>query len=253
MGIYISVTTAEIVGRFMNIEPVSSLAAFTAGLVSVVSPCVLPLLPTYITYLAGSTPDLYAGDLRRHRLHGFLNAFMFVMGFSAVFIAFGLTASAVGQTLRAHAPLLRQLSGLVIIVFGAYLLGIFRWLLLAGEFRPHFQPTTVNPGTSFLLGASFGFGWTPCIGPVLASILILAGSRDTIAAGGSLLAIYSAGLAIPFLAMAVFLTSMQKLLRRLYPILPRVQQAAGALMIVVGLMIMFNVFTLINNYVDWRF
>lgn len=235
----------------MNLEPVPAAVAFTAGLVSIISPCVLPLLPSYLTYLAGSTAGLNLD--RRHRRRGFINALAFVMGFSAVFIALGLTASMLGQVLRAYAPLLRQLSGLLIIVFGAHLLGLFQWVLLAGDSRPQYQPARVHPGTSFVLGASFGFGWTPCIGPVLTSILILAGSRATMTEGAALLAVYSLGLGIPFLALALFVTTFRGLLQRLQPHVRRVQQAAGALMVVVGIMVLLNVFSLINNYVAWRF
>lgn len=237
----------------MSLEPVPIIAAFTAGLVSIVSPCVLPLVPTYLTFLAGSAAPDAAGQRQDQRLRTLAHAFMFVLGFSAIFVAFGMSASLVGQALRAHAPLLRQLSGLLIIIFGAHLMGVFRWVLLAGEYRAHFRPTKISPSTAFVLGSSFGFGWTPCIGPVLASILILAGSRETLAEGALLLAAYSSGLGIPFLLMALFIGSFRGLLGRIQPHMVRVQQVSGALLTVVGIMILLNVFTIINSYVDWRF
>ncbi|MBX6378258.1 MAG: sulfite exporter TauE/SafE family protein, partial [Clostridia bacterium] len=222
-------------------------------LVSIASPCVLPLLPAYLTYLAGGSPDLLERPTPALRLATLAKALLFVGGFATVFVALGLTASGVGQLLQAYGPLLRRLSGLLVVVFGLHLLGLFRWLLLAGEGCYVYRPVRTGPASAFLLGASMGFGWTPCIGPVLASILLLAGSTRTVAEGGMLLAAYSAGLALPFLAMAVWFASLQDFLRRLRPWLPRIQRAAGALLTAVGVLILLNAFTVVNAWVRWPF
>lgn len=240
-------------GMFFDLEPTLVLVAFAAGLVSIMSPCVLPLVPVYVTYLTGGTPELFERPSRADRLRAFANALLFVVGFSLVFVALGLSASAIGENLRAHGPLLRKLSGLLIIMFGLYMLGAFRWLMMVGEVRFPFRAVRPGPLASLVLGGTFGFGWTPCIGPVLTSILLLAGNTETVAQGGYLLGMYSAGLALPFLAMAVGLTSVTGLLKVLRPFLPRIQQAGGALLVLLGVLILLNMFTVINSYVRWPF
>src|SRR5690606_20938379 len=190
-------------------EQVTFPLAFLAVSVSFVSPCVLPLIPAYVTFLTGSTLDeLTAADqAQRRRL--LLTGTFFVLGFSAVFVAMGLGASAIGQFLTGNLPILRRLGGLAVIVFGLYMMGVLRVLAFERERRVQARVRTPGPFNSLLLGMTFAAGWTPCIGPVLASVLVLAGTAATAAQGGLLLLAYAAGLAVPFLLLTVFLGRMR--------------------------------------------
>lgn len=230
--------------------------AFVAGLVSFISPCVVALVPTYLTYLAGTSfSDLESRTvIQKTRRRVLLNAIAFVTGFSIVFIAFGMTASVLGQALITYSPLLRRVSGVLIIGMGFYMMGVLH--------VPWFDRTrkmTVSsggqagPGRSLLLGATFSAGWTPCIGPILASILMVAGNSDTLQAGTLLLAVYSLGLAVPFLVAALFLNSMMRFLKKLGPHLGRIRVASGALLVVVGVMVYTNQFVRLSGLVNWSF
>lgn len=228
--------------------------AFVAGLVSFVSPCCLPLIPTYVTYLTGSSYDeLTAGALSsglRRRL--LLNALAFILGFSIIFIFLGLTASAVGQFLRSNMNLIRQLSGVVVVAFGLSMMGFLRLPFLEREIRASVLPGRAGLRNSFLVGATFSAGWTPCVGPVLSSILLLASQAKTASAGGLMLAAYSLGMGIPFLVTALGIGSFVRFLPRIYPHLGRIRFASGVLMVVIGLMIYFNYFVYLNNFFNWN-
>ncbi len=225
--------------------------AFLAGLVSFVSPCCLPLVPTYVTYLAGTSYDELASDPARLKNRVLVNAVAFVLGFSVVFILLGAGASVVGQALRANMSLLRQVSAVVVVAFGLHMMGFLRLPVLEREVR---VGTGALPGAaaglprSLLMGAAFSAGWSPCIGPILATILVLASQAGTAGAGAALLAVYSAGLALPFLAVAVSMRWFLGWLPRLGRAMAAVRTASGALMVGVGLMIYFNVFTVLNRW-----
>ncbi|HEY8497344.1 MAG TPA: cytochrome c biogenesis protein CcdA [Limnochordales bacterium] len=232
-------------------EQVTFPLAFLAGLVSFVSPCVLPLIPAYVTFLTGSTLDESSDGDHRQRRRLLLNGTFFVLGFSAVFVAMGLGASAIGQFLTGHLPIVRRLGGLVVIVFGLYMMGILRVLAFDQERRVQARVRTPGPLNSLLLGMTFAAGWTPCIGPVLASVLVLAGTTATAAQGALLLLAYAAGLAVPFLLVTLFLGRMRAGLRRLLPHAERIRFASGVLLVVLGVMLYTNTFVLLNSYFNW--
>jgi cytochrome c-type biogenesis protein len=182
-----------------------------------------------------------------------LNSIAFVTGFSLLFIAFGLSASTIGQLLSTYQVILRKISGLLIILFGLHLTGILHIKWLDQERRLQLSTRSGNPVGSLILGLAFSAGWTPCIGPILASILLLASNSDTIWQGGYLLSVYSLGLAIPFLVTALSLGFSMKWLKSFKAHLPKVNIATGILLIVTGVMIYANVFTKLSSYFNWRF
>jgi len=213
-------------------------AAFLAGLISFVSPCVLPLVPPYLCYLAGVSLDQLTGDaptdVKRRTV--FISSLTFVLGFSTVFVALGAGASAIGQFVRSYMDILSVVGGLIIIVMGLHFLGVFRIGLLHRQARMEVRNHKVGPAGSYLMGLAFGFGWTPCIGPVLSVILGVAGTRDTVGAGALLLAVYSLGLGIPFIAAGLFAGPFMRWMRRYRGHLGKVEKAMGALLVVTGVL-----------------
>ncbi|HUO54329.1 MAG TPA: cytochrome c biogenesis protein CcdA, partial [Rhodoblastus sp.] len=170
-----------------------SAAAF-AGLLSFLSPCVLPLVPPYLTFIAGAgLEELVEGGERRARRDTLIAAVLFVLGFSTVFVILGATASVVGQTVRQHLPLLSMLAGLAIVAMGLHFLGVFRLHVLYREKRVSVEKP-VGLWGAYVMGLAFAFGWTPCIGPILAAILAVAGAEQTVGQGALLLAVYALGL-----------------------------------------------------------
>jgi cytochrome c-type biogenesis protein len=226
--------------------------AFAAGLLSFLSPCVLPLVPTYLAYIGGSGAAKRALLLR--------NAILFVLGFSLVFIAMGASASALGSLLRDYRSELMVVGGIIVIGFGLVMLGIVRVPFLYRDTRrpmgEDVQPQT--PWGALALGSAFGFAWTPCIGPVLGGILTIAGASGTLATGVGLLAVYSLGLAIPFLLAAIAIDPFLRVSRGIRPYLRWVERVAGVLLVVVGLLMVTGTFTTINTVLlrftpDWLF
>ena len=182
---------------------VSLPAAAVAGLLSFLSPCVLPLVPPYLTFIAGTTiEDVAYERVGRARRDIFLAAVLFVLGFSTVFVALGATASVFGQVIRQHIQFLSVLAGLAIVLMGLHFLGVFRLSFLYREKRLEVEKPLGLWG-AYVLGLAFAFGWTPCIGPILAAILAVAASEQTVGRGAFLLAVYSLGLGIPFLIAAL--------------------------------------------------
>ncbi|MFS8581393.1 MAG: cytochrome c biogenesis protein CcdA [Limnochordales bacterium] len=232
-------------------EQVTFPLAFAAGLVSFVSPCVLPLVPAYVTYLTGSSLDALASGQNRRRL--VLNGVFFILGFTLVFVVMGMGASAIGRLLTEYMGLVRRIGGVIVIVFGLYLTGLLQLMVLDQERRLQAPVKAPGPVNSLLLGATFAAGWTPCIGPVLASVLLLAGTTATATQGALLLLTYAAGMALPFLLLTLSLHRLQSWLRKLLPYTRRIQVASGVLMVVLGIMIYTNSFVLLNSYFDWGF
>jgi len=215
---------------------VSILAALLAGLVSFLSPCVLPLVPPYLVYLAGSTLERLAdedgdGHVKREAVQG---AFLFVLGFSTVFVALGASASAIGAALRAYADVLGTVAGIVIILMGLHFLGLTRISLLAREKRLA-MAKPVGMWGAYAMGLAFAFGWTPCIGPILAAILAVAASEATVAKGAGLLAVYSLGLGIPFILAAVAIEPFAAFLARFRRHLVHVERVMGGLLVLTGI------------------
>jgi cytochrome c-type biogenesis protein len=231
---------------------VSLLAAFVGGFLSFISPCVLPLIPGYVSFVSGMSMDeLRGGSADTTRWRQVLPpSLAFVAGFSAVFIALGASASAVGEFLMQRLPLLGKIAGVLIVIFGLHTMGVFRLRFLETEKRVHTQRKPAGLVGAFLVGVAFAFGWTPCIGPILGGILVIAGSRESIAEGVRLLAIYSAGLGIPFLltALAVdrFFSASSKIRRHYHAI----EVASGVLLIAIGVLIFTNRFTIIARWLE---
>src|SRR3954452_25075084 len=194
---------------------VSLPAAGFGGLISFLSPCVLPLVPPYLSFLAGTTFDqLAAGDDRAVRRRALLAALLFVAGFTTVFVLLGATASALGQIVRQYLQVLSMVAGFAIIVMGLHFLGLFRIGLLYREARIDVQ-RPVGLWGAYVMGLAFAFGWTPCIGPILAAILAVAGSETSVAHGALLLAVYSAGLGVPFLLAAFAMKPFTAFMKRM--------------------------------------
>jgi cytochrome c-type biogenesis protein len=213
---------------------VSLPAAALGGLISFLSPCVLPLVPPYLSFLAGTTFDqLSAGDDKAVRRRALTASLLFVAGFTTVFVILGATASALGQLVRQYLDVLSTVAGLAIIVMGLHFLGVFRIGLLYREARPTIAKP-VGLWGAYVMGLAFAFGWTPCIGPILAAILALAGSETSVAEGALLLGVYSAGLGIPFLAAAFAMKPFVAFLKRMRSRLHYVEKTMGALLVLTG-------------------
>jgi cytochrome c-type biogenesis protein len=215
-------------------------AAFLAGLLSFVSPCVLPIVPPYLAYLAGvSFSDLEDAEIESGRARSIIiTAVAFVLGFTTVFVALGATASFVGQTIARYFDLLSIIAGAIIIVMGLHFLGVFRIGLLYREARVDVRNKPAGIAGAYIMGLAFAFGWTPCVGPVLAAILFIAGAEDTALRGASLLALYSLGIGIPFILAAVFASRFIGWANRFKRHMPKVEKAMGILLIITGVLFM---------------
>jgi cytochrome c-type biogenesis protein len=223
--------------------------AFLAGLVSFLSPCVLPIVPSYVTFVTGRTLDELKGEDRgRARREAALHSALFILGFSALFVALGASATALGEVLRRSLPLLQQLGGAVIALFGLSMLGVLRIPALLRERRVQLASKPAGKIGSVLAGVAFGAGWTPCIGPILASILLYAGLEATMARGMLLLAAYALGLGIPFFLAAVglnwYLASARSLRRWIVPI----ERLTGAFLLLVGLLLFSGKFAVLAQF-----
>ena len=221
---------------------------FLEGLASFLSPCILPLIPVYMAYFAGQTAD----ELIQQRPDSYrwigLNALAFVLGFSFVFISMGAAASSIGRFFIAYRDIIRRISGVLIILFGLFHIGLISIGLLNREKRLNIKLKDPGIVMSFVVGLGFGLGWTPCIGPMLASVLILAGQADTIAKGTALLAIYSAGLGLPFVVLAFGIKALWRPLRKLSKYMNIIRAVSGGLMIVIGVLIFFNRLDFIGGF-----
>lgn len=217
-------------------DQVSYLAALIAGLVSFLSPCVLPLVPPYLVYLAGTSLERLADAEAEPRVkrETVVAAALFVLGFSTVFVSLGASASVIGSLIRTYSGPLSTVAGVVIIVMGLHFLGVFQIAFLMREKRA----TVAKPvglWGAYVMGLAFAFGWTPCIGPILAAILAVAASEQTVAKGASLLAVYSLGLGIPFMLAAFAVEPFAAFLARFKKHLRRVEQVMGALLVLTGI------------------
>jgi len=225
---------------------VSVAVAFAAGLLSFLSPCVLPLIPSYVGFLTGMSVE----ELERRRGTAFLHGLWFVGGFTLVFILLGASASAVGGLLRDQQVWLGRLGGVLVILFGLYLLGILRPAFLRRERRIELARKPLGYFGSGVVGFAFGAAWTPCIGPILGAILTLAATREGLASGVGLLGAYALGLAIPFLLTALALDRFLAWFQRFRPYLVWVDRTAGVLLIVLGLLLVTDQFTLLAGYLQ---
>ena len=220
--------------------------AFTAGLLSFLSPCVLPLVPSYLTFVTGmSLEDLQEGVNRRAT---FVHSILFVLGFSAIFVLLGAAASFLGQFFRYYEVWIARVGGVIIILLGMHLAGVFRLTPLMREKRVHLADKPVGYLGTFGVGLAFGAGWTPCIGPILGGILTYGFSQDTMWAGVGLLSVYSLGLAVPFLLASLALDWFLQVFKRFRRWMPVVEKASGVLLIVLGLLLLTGRFTVLSAY-----
>jgi cytochrome c-type biogenesis protein len=227
------------------------LAAFLAGLLSFLSPCVLPLVPGYVSLISGSSVEALQlhekGVLRRVMM----NSLMFVIGFSLVFISLGAVATGVGQLTRQFYPLLTRIAGVVIILFGLHLTGIWRINAFYADKRLHQVQGGSSAWGAFVVGFAFAFGWTPCIGPILATILAFAAAEETVLKGTGLLAIYSFGLAVPFLLTSLGIDRFLNFYGRFRRHLHTVEVVSGGLLILIGVLILTRHFTVLSGFLGF--
>ena len=219
--------------------------SFAAGLVSFFSPCILPLIPVYLAYLAGIGYD----ELRQvSRWRVMVHALLFVLGFTAVFVALGATATFIGQFLQDYQTAVEKASGALLVVFGLWMLGLLNIGFLWKEARWHFQDKPVGYLGSVAVGATFAAGWTPCVGPVLTVILLYAGAQATVARGMALLAVYSMGMAVPLLLCAVGLEWSLELIKKAGARLQWVERAAGAALVLIGVLLLTGVWARFSSW-----
>jgi cytochrome c-type biogenesis protein len=225
----------------MPIENISHGAALVAGLLSFFSPCILPLVPAYFTFITGFSLEELTGDMRPGLRGAVVRATLaYVSGFSLVFILLGASASLFGSLAFAYRDTIRIVGGALIVIFGIHLAGIWRIGWLDFEKRVHLDRKPMHLLGTFLVGMAFGAGWSPCIGPLLGSILIVAGNQETVGRGILLLALYAAGLAIPFLTLSVFIKLLLVFVRKAAPAIGHLNMAAGILLILMGLLLLTN-------------
>ena len=232
-------------------QEVTLLAAFVAGILSFVSPCVLPLIPGYISFISGLTLEEMQGEgsAGASRRQVLVASLAFVLGFTVIFVAAGASATAIGRFLS-QSQLVQKLAGAILIVLGLHMMGVFRIRLLENEKRIHTQRKPAGPIGAFFVGIAFAFGWTPCIGPILGGILTIAASKDSVVQGMQLLAMYSLGLGVPFLLTSVAINQFFAATRRIRRYYHTIEVVSGALLILVGLLIFFDQFTLIVRYLE---
>ena len=229
---------------------VTLLAAFAAGFLSFVSPCVLPLIPGYISFISGLTLEEMRGTVtpRSSRPQVLLASLAFVLGFTVVFVAAGASASALGKFIYSQSPILEKIAGTILIILGLHMAGVFRIRFLENDKRIQTQRKPAGPIGAFVVGTAFAFAWTPCIGPILGGILAMAASRESVGEGMQMLAVYSLGLGVPFLLTSLAIDRFFAAAARIRRHYRAIEAVSGALLIGVGLLIFFDQFTLIAKY-----
>jgi cytochrome c-type biogenesis protein len=227
------------------------LAAFGAGVISFLSPCVLPLVPGYVSLISGAgVEELQSQESKLFR-KVMQNSMAFILGFSIVFITLGAISTSVGQLLAMYKSKLAIIAGVVIILFGLHLTGIFKIKALYSDARLHSLKGGSTAWGAFVIGFAFAFGWTPCVGPILAVILGFAAAQDSVMKGIALLAIYSLGLAVPFLLTSLGIERFLKFYSRFRAHMHAVEVASGALLIALGVLLVMGRFTIISNYLSF--
>jgi cytochrome c-type biogenesis protein len=232
------------------VENVGILTAFAFGLLSFISPCVLPIVPGYLSFISGVTFDEMQNDSTRARVRNRIvaNSILFILGFSVVFIALGASATVVGRFLHEQISLISKVAGAVIIVFGFHMIGVFKIPFLNYEKRFQTNAKPLGFLGAFLVGLAFAFGWTPCIGPILAAILAIASQEDSVGKGMVLLSSYSLGLGVPFLLAAMSLTAFFNAFNKFKRHLHTVEVVGGVMLVAVGALIMTNYLTILSGY-----
>lgn len=220
--------------------------AFSAGLLSFLSPCVLPLIPSYLTFVTGVGFD----ELGRARRSALVHALLFVAGFTLIFVTLGASATLLGRVLLHYRVWITRLGGALVVLFGLYLLGAVRVSAFDRERRVHLTNKPIGYLGTLLVGVAFGAGWTPCLGPILGAILTYTAAQADLTRGLPLLLAYSLGLALPFLVAAVAVERFLETVTRIRPYLARISQVSGVLLIIVGVMMMLDYFTIIGAYLQ---
>ncbi|HDS17236.1 MAG TPA: cytochrome c biogenesis protein CcdA [Proteobacteria bacterium] len=231
---------------------VSLLIAFTAGIFSFVSPCVLPLIPSYLTYITGISFDELVDDNRSRavRQRTILHSLFFILGFTLIFVSLGASATFVGSFFQTNQELIRRVGGVIVIFLGIHITGLVKLRLLEREKRFEFNDKPLGYLGSVLVGIAFAAGWTPCIGPILASILLYAGTSGNVAGGIFLLAAYSLGLGLPFLVSALAFNSFLAYFSRFNRYLRVVSLVSGIFLIVIGLLLVFDYLSIFSRYLN---
>jgi cytochrome c-type biogenesis protein len=230
-------------------ESLGVIVAFSAGVLSFLSPCVLPLFPSYLSFLTGMSVDRLSHDITGGgRLRILLHAIAFIVGFSLVFVSLGASFSVAGQFFLDHRELIRRIGGGLIIVFGLYIAGIVRIGLLGRSQQIQLNQKPAGYLGSLAVGITFAIGWTPCVGPILGAILSLAGTADTVGRGVALLVAYSIGLGLPFLLSSLALNAFLEAFRRYRPFIAVVERAAGVLLVIVGVLVFTNYYVVLNSW-----
>jgi cytochrome c-type biogenesis protein len=224
----------------MFVETIPYSAAFLAGILSFLSPCIVPLIPAYFTFITGFSLEQLTENNSTIRKRVVSSTLLFVAGFSIVFVLMGATASFFGAFLFKHRDIVRIAGGFLIIILGIHVSGLIKISILDFEKRIQLAQKPVHVLGALIIGMAFGAGWSPCIGPILGSILILAGNQDTVREGMQLLAVYAAGLAIPFLAMSIFVKFLLDVIRKVGRSVKYVYIASGILLIVIGVLLVVD-------------
>ncbi len=230
------------------IDNVGILAALVAGVLSFLSPCVLPLVPSYLSFVTGmSLEDIQEGVDRRHVL---VHSLLFVGGFTLIFLLLGASATFIGTFLIVYSDWVARIGGIVIIVFGLHLMGIFQLVFMMRERRLHLANKPAGYIGTVAVGVAFGAGWTPCIGPILGAILTMAASQETVGAGTFLLFVYSVGLAVPFLVVAHLMERFLDAFASFRTFLPTVQVVSGMLLLLLGVLLVTGSFTTLAAWLN---
>ncbi len=227
------------------------LAAFFAGLISFLSPCVLPLVPGYISMISGAGLEELKSPQAQLMRRVMINSIGFILGFSVVFVTLGAISSEIGQVAARYKHTLSVVAGVVIIIFGLHLTGIFKIKALYADTRLHGVKAGTTPVGAFVIGFAFAFGWTPCLGPILSAILALASEQDTLVKGVILLGVYSLGLAVPFLLTSLLMERFLKFYSRFRSHMHALEVASGGLLIALGILLVIGRFTLISNWLSF--
>ncbi len=229
----------------MFTETISYQAALIAGLLSFFSPCILPLIPAYFSFITGLSVDELTRDSKKTRQKVIITTLVYVSGFSFIFILLGASASFLGGFISQYTYILRYIGGAVILVFGLHLLGIINIKTLNFEKRVHYTKKPIHLLGVFVIGMAFGAGWSPCIGPMLGSILIVAGNQETMAQGTLLLSVYSAGLALPFILLSFFVNRIFEIMKRATKAIVYINKTAGLFLIVLGILLITDKFRIL--------
>ena len=234
-----------------SLPPPSTVGVFFAGLISFLSPCVLPLVPGYVSLISGVGVEELKSPQAQLMRRVMVNSVAFILGFSVVFITEGLAATALGAALGLYKHRLAMVAGVVIIIFVLHLTGIFKIKALYTDARLHTVKGSSTPIGAFVIGFAFAFGWTPCLGPILTFVLTLASQQDTAVKGGLLLGVYALGLAVPFLLTSLLMERFLKFYSRFRSHMHVLEVASGGLLIALGVLLVIGRFTLISSWLSF--